>query len=403
MNEVPTDSGRPLDGLIVADLSRVLAGPYCSMMLADLGATVIKVESPAGDDTRTWSPPEKNGVATYYMSINRNKQSIVLDFRDPDDVALVHELFRRADVALENFMPGTLAKFGLDYDTAASINPRLVYLSITGFGPAGGARLPGYDLVVQAVSGLMSLTGEPDGPPYRAGVALFDVITGLHGAIGVLAALEQRRRTGVGQHVEVDLLSSALSGLVNQSGGYTAAGVVPYRMGNAHPSVYPYEPLPTKDRDVIVAAANDRQFRAFCEVIGLAELADDERFSSNAQRTAHREVLRPILVERLATWEADELFARLNAAGVPCGPVNTIGQGVELAEQLGLAPRVTVGEGEREVDLIRNPIGFGAGALRYDLPPPLLGEHSDEIREWLSTPTSDPSATPTRREGGPPA
>lgn len=401
MSEAPT--GRPLDGLIVADLSRVLAGPYCSMMLADLGATVIKVESPAGDDTRTWSPPEKNGVATYYMSINRNKQSIVLDFRDPDDVALVHELFRRADVALENFMPGTLAKFGLDYDTAASINPRLVYLSISGFGPAGGARLPGYDLVVQAVSGLMSLTGEPDGPPYRAGVALFDVMTGLHGAIGVLAALEQRRRTGLGQHIEVDLLSSALSGLVNQSGGYTAAGVVPYRMGNAHPSVYPYELLPTKDRDVIVAAANDRQFRAFCEVIGLAALADDERFSSNAQRTTNRQVLRPILVERLATWEADELFAQLNAAGVPCGPVNTIGQGVELAEQLGLAPRITVGEGEREVDLIRNPIGFGAGALRYDLPPPLLGEHSDEIREWLSTPTSDPSATPIPPEGGPPA
>ena len=403
MSGAPTDSARPLDGLIVADLSRVLAGPYCSMMLADLGATVIKVESPAGDDTRTWSPPEKNGVATYYMSINRNKRSIVLDFRDPDDVALAHELFRRADVALENFMPGTLAKFGLDYDTAASINPRLIYLSISGFGPAGGARLPGYDLVVQAVSGLMSLTGEPDGPPYRAGVALFDVMTGLHGAIGVLAALEQRRRTGVGQHVEVDLLSSALSGLVNQSGGYTAAGVVPYRMGNAHPSVYPYELLPTKDREVIVAAANDRQFRAFCEVIGLAALADDERFSSNAQRTTNRQVLRPILVERLATWEADELFAQLNAAGVPCGPVNTIGQGVELAEQLGLAPRITVGEGEREVDLIRNPIGFGAGALRYDLPPPLLGEHSDEIREWLSTPTSDPSATPTPPGGGPPA
>ena len=403
MSDAPTDSARPLDGLIVADLSRVLAGPYCSMMLADLGATVIKVESPAGDDTRTWSPPEKNGVATYYMSINRNKRSIVLDFRDPDDVALAHELFRRADVALENFMPGTLAKFGLDYDTAASINPRLIYLSISGFGPAGGARLPGYDLVVQAVSGLMSLTGEPDGPPYRAGVALFDVMTGLHGAIGVLAALEQRRRTGLGQHVEVDLLSSALSGLVNQSGGYTAAGVVPYRMGNAHPSVYPYELLPTKDRDVIVAAANDRQFRAFCEVIGLAALADDERFSSNAQRTTNRQVLRPILVERLATWEADELFAELNAAGVPCGPVNTIGQGVELAEQLGLAPRITVGEGEREVDLIRNPIGFGAGALRYDLPPPLLGEHSDEIREWLSTPTSDPSATPTPPGGGPPA
>lgn len=397
------DRPRPLDGLIVADLSRVLAGPYCSMMLADMGATVIKVESPAGDDTRTWSPPEKDGVATYYMSVNRNKRSIVLDFRDPDDVALVHELFRRADIALENFMPGTLAKYGLDYETAAALNPRLIYLSITGFGTGDGARLPGYDLVVQAVSGLMSLTGEPDGPPYRAGVALFDVMTGLHGALGVLAALEQRHRTGLGQHVEVNLLSSALSGLVNQSGGYTAAGVVPYRMGNAHPSVYPYELLPTKDRDVIIAAANDRQFRALCEVIGLPELGDDPRFATNAQRTVNRDQLRPLLVERLATWPADELFARLNAAGVPCGPVNTIGQGVELAEQLGLAPRVTVGDGRRRVDLIRNPIGFGGATVRYDLPPPGLGEHTDEIREWLSTATTDPSATADRPGGGPPA
>ena len=228
---------------MVADLSRVLAGPYCSMLLADMGATVVKVESAAGDDTRTWKPPEleRDGVttATYYLSINRNKRSIVLNFKDPDDVALVHELFRRADVVLENFMPGALTKFGLDYATAQAINPALVYLSITGFGTGGGAGLPGYDLVVQAVSGLMSLTGEPDGSPYRAGIAVFDVMTGLHGLVGILAALEQRRRTGEGQHVEVNLLSSALSGLVNHSGGYTAAGVVPFRMGNAHPSLYP--------------------------------------------------------------------------------------------------------------------------------------------------------------------
>ena len=378
-------SGRaPLDGLIVADLSRVLAGPYCSMLLADLGATVIKVESAAGDDTRTWMPPEKDGVATYFMSINRNKRSVVLDFREPDDVALVHELFRRSDIALENFMPGSLTKFGLDYETAHEINPALIYLSISGFGTAEGRRLPGYDLVVQAVSGLMSLTGEQDGPAYRAGISVFDVMTGLHGTIGLLAALHQRAETGVGQHVEVNLLSSALSGLVNQTGAFVSGGVVPHRMGNAHPSVYPYQTMPTKDRDVIITAANDRQFRALCTVLDIPEVADDERFALNADRTEHRDELHPILVERLAQWGADDLFVALNDAGVPSGPVNSIAEGVELAERLGLEPRVTVGEGDRAVDVVRNPITFSGAEVRYTAPPPSLGEHSDDIRAWLS-------------------
>jgi crotonobetainyl-CoA:carnitine CoA-transferase CaiB-like acyl-CoA transferase len=379
----PASPAAPLDGLVVADLSRVLAGPYCSMLLADMGATVIKVESPAGDDTRTWMPPDKDGVSTYYLSINRNKRSIALDFKDPDDVAVVHELFRRADVVIENFLPGGLAKFGLDYETACRINPALIYLSISGFGTAAGAGLPGYDLVVQAVSGLMSMTGEPDGEPYRAGIAVFDVMTGLHGAIGVLAALEQRRRTGAGQHVEVNLLASAMSGLVNHTGGYTAAGVVPFRMGNAHPSVYPYELLRTKDRDVIVACGNDRQWRAFCEVLGMPELADDPRFRENAGRTANRDELHPTVLAKLSDWSADDLFDKLNAAGVPCGPVNSIGEGVELAQRLGLDPRVTVGDGDRAVDLVRNPVTFGGAELRYEYPPPEIGEHSDAIRAWL--------------------
>ena len=376
----------PLDGLVVADLSRVLAGPYASMLLADLGATVIKVESPAGDDTRTWRPPEKGGVSTYYMSINRNKQSVVMDFKNPDDIALVHELFRRADVVIENFKPGGLAKFDLDYDTARSINPALIYLSISGFGTGEGAWLPGYDLVVQAVSGLMSLTGDPDGPAYRAGISVFDVMTGLHGTIGVLAALNQRRETGEGQHVEVNLLSSAMSGLVNHTGAYAAAGVVPTRMGNAHPSVYPYQPMPTKDRDVIIAAANDRQFRSLCDVLEIPEVADDPRFELNADRTANRDELHPILVERLSVWPADDLFIALNKAGVPCGPINSIADGMALAEQLGLRPRVTVGEGDREVDLVRNPISFSAAEATYHSPPPELGEHGDTIRQWLATP-----------------
>ena len=381
-NDPPGRRG-PLDGILVADLSRVLAGPYCSMLLADMGATVIKVESPAGDDTRTWSPPEKDGVSTYYMSINRNKRSLVLDLKDADDLEVARSLLRRADVALENFKPGGIDRFGLGYDDVKDDNPGLIYLSISGFGTAEGASLPGYDLVAQAVSGLMSLTGEPDGPALRAGISVFDVMTGLHGLIGVLAALNQRRETGLGQHIEVNLLSSAMSGLVNQTAAFTAGGVVPRRMGNAHPSVYPYQTMPTKDRDVIITAANDRQFAALCEVIGIPEVATDERFARNADRTANRDQLHPMLVDALSKWTADDLFIALNGAGVPCGPINSIGEGVELAERLGLSPRVTIGEGDREVDLVRNPISFSGSEIAYRLPPPTLGEHSDEIRAWL--------------------
>jgi crotonobetainyl-CoA:carnitine CoA-transferase CaiB-like acyl-CoA transferase len=384
--DAPTDSPRgPLAGLVVADLSRVLAGPYCSMLLGDMGATVIKVEGPGGDDTRTWMPPVKDGVSTYYLSIGRSKRSVVLDFRDPDDRALVGELLRLADIAIENFKPGGLQKFGLDYETAAERNPKLIYLSITGFGTGEGAWLPGYDLMVQAVSGLMSLTGEPDGPAYRAGISVFDVMAGLHGLIGILAALHQRHETGRGQHVEVNLLSSAMSGLVNQTAAYTAGGVVPMRMGNAHASLFPYETMPTADRDMIITAGNDRQFRALCDVLGIPEVPDEPRFATNADRTHNREPLRAILVAELAKWKADDLFVALNKAGVPCGPINTIGEGVELAESLGLAPRVELGSGDRAVSLVRNPIGFGDAELNYDLPPPELGEHSAEIKSWLRT------------------
>jgi crotonobetainyl-CoA:carnitine CoA-transferase CaiB-like acyl-CoA transferase len=381
----------PLDGLLVADLSRVLAGPYCSMLLADLGATVVKVEGPSGDDTRTWMPPVHDGVSTYYLSIGRNKRSVVLDFGDPEDRELALELLRRADIAIENFRPGGLRKFGLDYDSVARENAGIVYLSISGFGTAEGAWLPGYDLIVQAVSGLMSLTGDPNGPAYRAGISVFDVMAGLHGLIGVLAALRQRNETGRGQHVEVNLLSSAMSGLVNQTGAYAAAGVVPMRMGNAHPSLFPYETMPTADREMIIAAGNDRQFRSLCEVLRIAEVADDPRFKTNADRTRNREELRPLLVEQLTQWPADELFIALNKAGVPCGPINTIGEGVELAESLGLRPRVELGDGDRAVNLVRNPITFSDADLHYDLPPPELGEHTDEVKAWLRRRTENRS------------
>jgi crotonobetainyl-CoA:carnitine CoA-transferase CaiB-like acyl-CoA transferase len=385
--DAPTEPRRaPLDGLVVADLSRILAGPYCSMLLGDMGATVVKVEGPGGDDTRTWMPPVTDeGVSSYYLSIGRNKRSVVLDFRDPDDRELAAELLRRADVAIENFRPGALAKYGLDYEAAAEANPRLVYLSITGFGSGEGAWLPGYDLIVQAVSGLMSLTGDAGGPAFRAGISVFDVMAGMHGLIGVLAALHQRTETGRGQHVEVNLLSSAMSGLVNQTAAYTAAGVVPTRMGNAHPSLFPYEAMPTADRDMVITAGNDRQFRALCEVLGIADVADDPRFASNADRTGNREELRPLLLAALTRWKADDLFVALNEAGAPCGPINSIGEGVELAESLGLAPRVELGADGRQVTLVRDPITFGDADLRYELPPPELGEHSDEIKAWLRT------------------
>jgi crotonobetainyl-CoA:carnitine CoA-transferase CaiB-like acyl-CoA transferase len=288
-------------------------------------------------------------------------------------------------VVIENFRPGGLRRFALDYDTVAAGNPRVVYASISGFGSGAGADIPGYDLMVQAISGLMSLTGEPDGSPYRAGIAVFDVMTGMHATIGILAALHHRDATGLGQHVEVNLLSSALSGLVNHTAAYVAGGTVPYRMGNAHPSLFPYEPLPTADGELIVITGNDGQFAKLCEVLGAPELLDDPRFARNQDRTANRDALRPLLVARLATRTKDEWFRALIAAGVPCAPINTIDAGVAFAAELGLEPVVEAGEGDRAVPGIRNPITFSATAARYELPPPELDEHGDDIRKWLST------------------
>ncbi|MBM7805145.1 crotonobetainyl-CoA:carnitine CoA-transferase CaiB-like acyl-CoA transferase [Geodermatophilus bullaregiensis] len=373
----------PLAGLLVADFSRVLAGPYATMLLADLGAEVVKVEGPGGDDTRTWAPPLRDGVSTYYLGINRNKRSVVLDLSVDDDLAAARELARRADVLVENLRPGGLARFGLGYDEVAATNPGVVYASISGFGSGPeGRSLPGYDLIVQAVSGLMSLTGDADGSPYRAGVAVIDVVTGLHAAVGVLSALHARAGTGRGQHVEVDLLSSALSGLVNQTSAVVAGGVVPFRMGNSHPSLFPYEPLPCADGDLVVAAGNDGQFRRLVGVLGVPELADDPRFARNEGRVANRRELRALLVERLRTRAKDEWFADITAAGVPCGPINTVDQGVALAQRLGLDPVVAVGG----VPSVRHPIRLSATPAGYWLPPPGLDEHGAEVRRWLAAP-----------------
>jgi len=374
----------PLAGLLVADFSRVLAGPYATMLMADLGAEVVKVEGPAGDDTRSWQPPVREGISTYYLGINRNKRSIALDLTDADDRRVAQDLASRADVFIENFKPGGLARFGLDYAAVSASNRAVIYASISGFGSGpGGASLPGYDLMVQAISGLMSLTGDPEGEPFRAGISVFDVIAGLHATIGVLSALHARQKTGLGQHVEVNLLSSALSGLVNQSSAFVAGGVVPFRMGNSHPSLFPYEPLPCADGDLIVTAGNNAQFRRLVEVLGVPELADDPRFARNEDRTAHRDELRPLLVKRLKTRTKREWFHDIIGAGVPCGPINTIDGGVAFAEEVGLDPVVTVGEGTAAVPSVRNPITFSQTPAEYRLPPPALDQHGAEIRDWL--------------------
>ncbi|HEY3732315.1 MAG TPA: CoA transferase [Streptosporangiaceae bacterium] len=378
--------GGPLAGLLVADFSRVLAGPYATMLLADLGAEVVKVEGPpGGDDTRAWQPPVRNGVSTYYLGVNRNKRSIVLDLHDDADRGAARELSRRADVFIENFRPGGLARFGLDYPAVSERNPAVIYASISGFGSGpGGGHLPGYDLIVQAMSGLMSLTGAADGEPFRAGVSVFDVMAGLHATIGILAALSHRQSTGRGQHVEVSLLASALSGLVNQASAYVAGGVVPFRMGNSHPSLFPYEPLPCADGELIITAGNNGQFRKLAEVLGVPQLADDPRFSRNEDRTANRDQLRPLLMERLRTRPKGEWFRELIAAGVPCGPINTVDQGVAFAREVGLDPVVEVGEGPGAVTSVRHPITFSATPADYRLPPPTLDQHGEEIRRWLA-------------------
>ncbi|MDN5661630.1 MAG: CoA transferase [Brevibacterium aurantiacum] len=380
---LPRAGNGPLSGQVVVDFSRVLAGPYSTMMLADLGATVIKVEGPGGDDTRNWSPPVRDEDATYYLSINRNKFDIVLDFSDAEDLTVAQKLAARADIVVENFKPGGLKKFGLDYDSVKDTNAEVIYASVTGFGAHN--PLPGYDLLVQAMSGFMSVTGSPDGSPYRAGVAVFDVITGLHTTIGIMAAIQHKNLTGEGQLVETNLMSSAMSGLANQSGAYAAAGVTPTRMGNAHPSLYPYQPMATKDGELIVAAANDGQFAALAKALGRPDWAEDNRFAKAKTRNAHRDELEPELLEALEAHTAQEWFEKLTAVGLPCAPINSISQGVERAKDLGLEPIVDSGRGERIIPTICNPIRLAKSEVSYDLAPPELGADSDQVRAWLDS------------------
>lgn len=357
-----------LEGIRIADFSRVLAGPYATMLLGDLGAEVIKIERPgAGDDTRTWGPPyAMNGQSTYFQSVNRNKVSRAVDLSTAHGMHEAWQVISESDVVVENFRPGTMSSLGLGYEAVSRRFPSIVYCSITGFGSGAGADLPGYDLLVQAMGGLMSVTGPHADQPTKAGVALVDVITGLHATVGVLAALRHRDFTGEGQHVEVNLLTSLLSALVNQASSVVGAGVVPGIMGNAHPSIAPYAVFSAADRSLVLAVGNDRQFAALVEVLGRPELSHDERFATNPARVCHRAELTVEIEHLLSSATADDWQIRLTQVGVPCGPINDIAQAIDLASRLGLDPVVEAGG----VPGIAHPIQMSATPAAYLLAPP---------------------------------
>jgi crotonobetainyl-CoA:carnitine CoA-transferase CaiB-like acyl-CoA transferase len=372
------NSPSALPGLRILDFSRVLAGPFATMLLADLGAEVIKVERPgSGDDTRAWGPPyDARGQSTYFDAVNRNKLSVGLDLGTAEGLAKAKALAADADVLVENFRPGLLDGFGLGYADLQAANPGLIYCSITGFGRTEqAAALPGYDLLVQALGGLMSITGEPDGEPQKVGVALVDVLAGLFATVGILAALRHRDISGEGQLVEVNLLSSLLASLVNQASSYTVGGVVPQRMGNEHPSIAPYALYPTANGHIVLAVGNDRQFRALCEVLGSPALAEDSRYLTNPLRVQNRDALRVQLEPLLAADSAAEWVPRMTAARIPAGAVNDIAGAFQLAENLGLAPIVEMpGLYGSRLHLARNPIALSKTPPSYRTPPPDLPE-----------------------------
>jgi len=372
-----------LSGILVADFSRVLAGPLCSQTLADLGADVIKVERPdGGDDTRQWGPPFVDEGSTYYLGLNRGKRSLTLDLRDEADKELAHELCRRADVIIESFRPGTMERLGFGWEAVKQYNPRAIYTSISAFGSGEeGAALPGYDLLVQAMSGYMSITGQADGPATRPGTALIDLTTALYAATGTLAALREREQSGEGQHLEVALLDSAFAMLLNVGSGFLNTGELPVRTGNAHPSIAPYQTIPTATDDLALAVGNDALFARLCDELGRPELKSDQRFATNSERVANRDELIAILIEIFAGESAQVWAERLTAAGVPAGPVNDVAQAYQFAEGLGLEPLVDL-EGVRST---RSPMRLSRTPAVPQSRPPRLGEHNDELRAWLST------------------
>ncbi|WP_287030579.1 CaiB/BaiF CoA transferase family protein [Pseudomonas sp. UBA6310] len=396
-----------LSHIRVLDLSRVLAGPWAGQILADLGAEVIKVERPGvGDDTRHWGPPflrdeagENTAEAAYYLSANRNKQSLTLDFTQPEGQRIVRELAAKADVVVENFKVGGLAAYGLDYATLKALNPRLIYCSITGFGQTGPyAKRAGYDFMIQGLGGLMSLTGRSDDEtgagPVKVGVALTDILTGLYSAVAVLAALNQRERSGLGQHIDMALLDVQVACLGNQALNYLTTGVAPKRLGNAHPNIVPYQDFPTADGDFILTVGNDGQFRKFCEVAGHPEWADDPRFASNRARVAHRTELIPLIRQATVFRTTAEWVAALEQAGVPCGPINDLAQVFADPQVIARGLRVELPHPlAGSVPQVASPIRLSETPVEYRNAPPLLGEHSEQVlREWLGMAASEVAA-----------
>ena len=383
----------PLTGIRVLDLTRVLAGPWCTQNLAELGAEVIKIERPgSGDDTRAWGPPylkdeagNDTSEAAYYLSANRNKLSVALDIASPRGAELVRELALQSDILVENFKVGGLSKYGLDYDSLKEINPRLIYCSITGFGQTGPyASRPGYDFMIQGMGGLMSITGErddlPGGGPQKAGVAVADLMTGMYSTVGILAALHERSRSGVGQHIDMALLDCQVAMLANQNLNFMTSGSAPKRAGNAHQNLVPYQVFAASDGHLIVAVGNDSQFRNYCGAIGLPELSADPRFSTNPQRVKNREELVPLLAERMATGERDHWLAALEGVGVPAGPINTLDQVYEDPHVLARGmkrelPHPAAGK----VPMAASPLKFSGSPVEYRRPPPMLGEHTGQV------------------------
>ena len=379
-------AGGPLDGVVVADFSRVLAGPLATMMLGDMGAEVIKIERPGlGDDTRSWGPPfGEDGSATYYLSVNRNKRSVALDLSDEEQRWKARALALSADVVVENFRAGTMERFGLDYESLRDDNPGLVYCRVSAFGPSGGRDLLGYDFIVQAASGFMSVTGDAAGSPTKTGVAIVDVFTGLYATVGIVAALAERRTSGLGQFIEVNLLSSALAALVNQASAFASAGVVPGRMGNLHPSITPYQTLATATDPIAIAATNERQFSDLCKALDAPELATDERWSSNTARVEHREALVAELESILRRQPCEHWVEHLTARGIPCSPVNTIEAAFALAADLGLDPVRWQSSGDGQPSAtVANPITFSRTPTSHRLAPPALGADTAEVLERL--------------------
>jgi len=381
MSDSP-QTGQALEGVRVLDLSRILAGPFCTMMLGDLGAEIIKLERPgSGDDTRTWGPPFSGGESAYYLCCNRNKRSMTVDLRKPEGQELVRRLAAKSDVVLENFTPGLMKRFGLDYERLRGLNPRLIYCSITAYGQDGPYRdRPGYDMVLSAAGGLMWITGERDGNPCKVGVAITDVLTGVHASGAIMAALLWREKSGQGQYIDCSLLDIQASGLANIASNYLVAGIEASRWGTAHESIVPYQVFATKDRPIAIAVANQKLWEIFCKVVGKEEWRDDPRFESNPKRVQNREILLPLVAELLVGKGCEEWMDLLVEASVPCGPVNNMEAlfNDPQIKQRGMVVEVqhpTIGN----LKLTGIPVKYSATPGRIELPPPLLGEHTDEI------------------------